>query len=91
MIDDPLEAGGLVLGGDAGLADLLQHSVAHLLLPLDAGLLAHHLVLVVTFLHKTGLTSPCSTIHHGLNVSLNVTALQADKISNLWSRSRAII
>ena len=68
MIDDLLEAGGLVLRGEHGLADLLHHSVAHLPLSLRGRLLADHLVLVVTLLHKSWLAP-----RHRLNVSLNFT------------------
>ena len=64
VTDDLTEAGWLVVDSLVLLADFLLDSVAYLPLPLDGGVLAHHPVLVVTFLQEGRLTARLQSVRY---------------------------
>ena len=64
VTDDPLEASRLVVNFLLLLADFLLDSLADLPVSLDGGLLAHHLVLVVTLLYEGRLTAPPQSVRY---------------------------
>ena len=64
MTEDLLEAGWLVFDLLLVLADFLLDSLADLPVPLDGGLLAHHLVLIVTLLQVGRLTAQLQSLRY---------------------------
>ena len=62
--DDLPEASWLVVNFLLPLTDLLLDSLAHLPLSLHGGLLAHHLVLIVTLLQVGRLTAQLQSLRY---------------------------
>ena len=64
VTDDLTEAGWLVVDSLVLLADFLLDSLAQLPVSQHGGLLAHHLVLVVTLLYEGRLTAPPQSVRY---------------------------
>ena len=64
MIDDLLEAGRFIFSCDSFLTNIFNNNLTLMFLSLYSCLLADHLVLIVTLLHKSRLTNFFRTLHY---------------------------